>query len=311
MSKWINKELFGKFKEKKKEENESGGFQRRSEVVWKTPERGTVSNPKTYELRFLQDPKGEFYKEYFYHMFRVGESWFFTLCPKTYNMSNFCPTCSATLKLYTGNAADKSQASGLKRKAKYVANAFIVKDPRDSEIDVEEEKSSGKVKIYEFPDKVQKKLRSEIIDENEGYGVRIFDPSEEGYNFILKVGSTKKDPNGKEWPDYDASSFSRKASPIGTESEIEAIMNSRFDLNTYIQGMERKKEDVANALKTMGVYMLIEDEWKKEEKKGKEIEDEILKFDSSDNEAPFDVDEKKSPEADISDEDLIKELENL
>lgn len=314
MSKWINKELFSKFKEKKKEEKEnpSGGFQRRSEVVWKTPERGTVAKAKEYEGRFLQDQKGEFYKEYLYHMFRVGESWFFSLCPKTYNMGNYCPICAATLKLYTGGAADKSLATELKRKNKFVANFYVVRDPRDAEIDVAEEKSEGKVKIYEFPGKVERKLHSEIVDENEGYGVRIFDPSEDGYNFILKIGSTKKDAKGKEWPDYESSAFSRRSSALGTETQIEEIMNNRFDLNTYIQGMERKQEDIANAMKTKGIFSLVEDEWKKEEKKGKEdAGDSIPDFGASDDEAPFDVDEKKSSGADQSDEDLIKELENL
>ena len=116
MSKWIDKDLFSKFKEKKKEEKDttpSGGFIRRSEIVWKTPERGTISNPKMYEGRFLQDPNGEFYKKFFYHMYRIGEGWFFCLCPKTYNMENFCPVCSATLKLYTGGASDKKDRTSV------------------------------------------------------------------------------------------------------------------------------------------------------------------------------------------------------
>ena len=212
MSKWINKDLFNDFKKEKIEEKDtSGGGFIRSNLLWETPDKGTVEQPKMYEGRFVPDPKGKFYKKYYYHFWQSGESWTFVLCPKTGEPSdfkNFCPFCAATAKLYNGTSQDKSHAYQLKRKERHVANFWVGKDPRDEDRDPEK-KVVGKIKVYEFPSQVEKKLKNEVTDSSEGYGYQIFDPSEEGRNFILKVLSTKKMEDGRTWPDYSSSTFSR------------------------------------------------------------------------------------------------------
>ena len=318
MSKWIKKELFKNFTKEKKEEAEApqGFGLRRSELVWETPQKGSSERPKVYEGRFLPDKKGGFYRKYSYHMFQSGEKWAFILCPKTNGMDNYCPFCSSTSKLYQGTAADKKMAYNYKRKEKFVVNFFLVNDPRDPERD-EDNRVNGKVRLYEFPQKVEMKLKEEITDTKNGYGFRIFDPSEEGHNFILKVLATKKDPNGNVWPDYSSSQFARISESLGTDDEIEKIMKQCVDLEDYIKSLEVGQERMIEVLKTEMLWDLVGEEYSKvigltaeKEEKQDDIDDSA--WDKPKEEVtPEDevtVDEKSDD--DLSDDALLAELEN-
>jgi len=314
MSKWISKDLFNEFqKEKKAEADKPTSYgMKRSDVIWETPQKGTAEKAKIYEGRFLPDKESGFYKKYSYHMFQSGEKWVFSLCPKTYDFENYCPFCSATSKLYQGSASDKKLAYNYKRKEKFVSNFFIINDPRDAERDIEK-KVNGTVRLYEFPGKVEMKLKNEVTDTKEGYGYLIFDPSAEGHNFILKVLATKQDQNGNIWPDYSSSSFSRSSEALGTDAEIEKIMNSRIDLNEYVKGLEKSDDEIVQVLKAEMLWDLIEDEWnrfKNIQAKStaavvNDIEDDI-------DDSQWDGEEKAEVEdEEINDEDLLKELENM
>jgi hypothetical protein len=321
MSKWIKKDLFNDFQnEKKKEIDRPAGGQRRSEVVWQTPEKGTVDRPRIYTGRFLADKKGNFYKKYHYHMFQSGEKWVFILCPKTYNFDNFCALCSVTKNLYQGSAADKKQAYQYKRKEKYVCNFYITDDPRDQERD--DEKVTGTVKLYEFPSKVEMKLRAQIIDTKHGLGPAIFDPGPDGYDFILKVFATKRDERGNVWPDYSQSEFARTATPIApTDREIKEILEQTIDVDAYIQGLEKPDEDIIAILKNEMLWELVKDEWTKY--KGSPSlamaeKDEAANnaMDSSDSEeatTPAEDDDIPSDNDDEIDDDeaLLEELKNI
>jgi hypothetical protein len=336
MSKWISKELFDDFQKEKVEEKETstGGF-RRSDLLWETPDKGSIDQPKVYEGRFLVDPKGKsFYKKYFYHFWQSGESWKFVLCPKTHDFKNYCPFCSAVSKLYNGTAQDKSQAYQLKRKEKYVGNFYIAKDPRDADRD-EEKKVVGKVRLYEFPYAVEKKLKNEITDKDEGYGMQIFDPSENGRNFILKVLSTKKQEDGRTWPDYSSSTFSRSQSALGSDDEIEALMKTCTDLVEYLKSMETKKDKMVEILKAEFLWELVEQECLKngfedngepQEKKPEEPKEESKDEDTFDTGKEEEKKEEKKEEKqeekeeskpadtggdDLDDDDLLAELDNM
>ena len=334
MSKWVNDDLFGKFQEQKKEEKENpqGGTGRRIDTVWQTPEKGTETQAKVYKGRFLPDPKGEFYKQYYYHMYRSGEKWVFTICPKTDSFENFCPFCSVTSKLYTGSPADKKMANNYKRKRKYVTNFFIKDDPRDAERD-DEAKVNSTVKIYEFPNKVESKLKEEIT-EADGLGIAIFDPSDEGYDFILKVMSTKKDDKGNSWPDYSNSKFDRRPGALGSESEIEEIMSQTFDINAYIDQQRKTEAELVKLVKDEMLFDMISDEYdqimRKRQMKAESEEMEPTTVSSEPDDIPdsiFDDQPTVQPEAvettqesgdeeppwsdSDSDEELLKELEGI
>ena len=260
MSKWINKDLFNSFQKEKIEEKETptGNFMR-SELLWQNPERGTVDNAKVYEGRFVPDPNGEFYKKYLYHFWKSGETWKFVLCPKTYDFKNYCPLCSAVSKLYNGTKQDKAQGYELKRKERFVGNYYVAKDSRDDDRD-EDKKVVGKIKLYEFPSQIEKKLKNEVTDKEQGYGYQVFDPSSNGRNIIIKVLSTKPDSNKKQWPDYSSTAFSRTQSALGTDEEIDALMATCTDLVKYIESMKKTNSEVVEILKSEFIWELVVDE---------------------------------------------------
>lgn len=315
-SKWINNELFNKFVEKKEQEQETSSktFIKKSEVVWTNPSAGSATQPEVYEGRFLPDPNNEFSGKYYYHFWKTGDKWHYVFCQKTWNFENYCPICSLTNKLYMGTQKDKSLASNMKRKVRHVSNFYIVSDPRDTKVSEPDKKATGKVKLYEFPDKVDAKIKLQLLDKNEGLGSQIFDPGEDGHNFILRIKSTKPDGNGKTYPDYSDSDFSRKSSAIGTDKQIKTIMDSRYSISEYIKGIETSKEQIVEILKNEFLYDVVKDEW---EKICPEIRSEISASKNiavdDDNAIKEDVEKQKDDvPVDIGeDDDLLKELENM
>ena len=329
MSKWINKDLFDEFQKEKIDEKDKptvGGINR-SDLLWPTPEKGTVENAKIYEGRFLPDPKGEFYMRYYYHFWKSGDNWIFVLCPKTpkskqtasIDFKNYCPFCSAVSKLYNGTTQDKKQGYHIKRKERFVGNWFVAKDPRDDDRD-DEKKVIGKVKLYEFPSTVEKKLKKEITDRDQGYGIEIFDPSENGRNFIINVLSTKPDKNNKQWPDYSNSSFSRLQYPLAsTEKEIGDLMNTCVDLVGYIESMKVDKDKQVEILKNEFLWDLVEQEcidrgYVDIESGGNAPVEEEHTQDTP-REEPVQEEREEKPEEvssdDIDDDDLLAELDQM
>lgn len=320
MSKWIDKELFSEFAQQKtkeaEQERQKGGSSRMG-MIWPTPERGSTEKAKTYEGRFIPDKKGSFYKRFFYHMFMSGEQWQFILCPKTHDFENWCGWCSCTQKLFMGGSEDKKQAQIYKRKEKYVGNWFVVKDPRDAERE-SEDKLQNTVRLYEFPGRVESKLKAEITDTKEGYGFNIFNPGEDGYNFILKVKSTKKDKTGRTWPDYSDSMFSRTPQALGSDRQIDKIMSSTHNLEEYVDGLGRSEDEIIDLLKAEMLWDLVASEHKR--MKGlqhttKDEEEELdLPTDEPEDVSAEDMDEpepEKEKDEDQSDEELLAELEDL
>ena len=263
MSKWINKDLFSEYVKEKEEDAQSSAQtdSNRMACVWRNPDRGSENSPNIYEGRLVPDPVGKFTRKYYYHMFRSGEKWIFVLCQKTFDFSDWCPFCSITQKLYKGSDSDKFMASQYKRKQKHVTNFYIVDDPRDEKIEDVNNRSMGKVKIYEFPDKVESKITQEIFDKKHGAGVSIFDPGEEGYNFIIKVKSTKADKDKRVFPDYSDSTFARTPSSLGTDSEIKALMETTTNLDNYLKGQLKSDADVIEILKGEMLWEMVDDEW--------------------------------------------------
>jgi hypothetical protein len=327
MSKWIDKDLFNKFQTQKLIEKEESKSNRRAELLWATPEKGTTENPKIYEGRFLPDKKGNFYKRYYYHMWRSGENWIFALCPKSFNYKDYCPICSSTVKLYAGSESDKSQANLIKRKEKFVGNFYIVSDPRDMDKENIEEKVNGKTKLYEFPGKIETLIASELRDTKQGYGPQIFDPGEEGRNFIIKVLSTKKDDKGKTWPDYTNSGFSRVQSAIGSDQEIQKILDATIDLDEYVNNMKLSNRKIVDILKNEFLWDFIADEATKfgyvsqlenteapQQKKADVVEkkaDVVEKKETTTTIPTTTTPSKVSESETISDSDLLAELDNL
>lgn len=315
MSKWITKDLFQSFVEEKKNEtvqNTGGAF---FDKRWKALEKGPSDNPKTYEVRFLPDPKSGFYKKIFYHMYKSGEKWVYASCPKTEDFNNPCPICSVVNKLFQGTENDKNEARKLKRKEKYVSNVYVAYDPRDAGKSADDEsKQEGKVLIYEFPSKLEQKLAEEIKDTRNGLGASIFDPSSDGYNFIIKVG-TQSGGSNQSFPEYSMSTFARRPNAIaGSDEEIEKLMGERISLEEYINKSKKSVKDLIELMKTEMFWELIAKDY------AKYVDAEEPKPETKQTATPGPVPETKKEEPkpesskssdDLSEEDLLAELENF
>lgn len=306
MSKWINKDLFAEFTNEKKNEV-AGGSGNDFSKKWSV-EKGTADNPKTFEVRFLPDKKQGFYKKYYYHMWKIGEKWTFVQCPKTHDFNNPCPICSVVNKLFAGSETDKNEARKLKRKQKFISNVFIAHDPRDAEKDADD-KVEGTVKIYEFPSKLEQKLSEEIKDTRNGLGAAIFDPSEEGYNFIIKVG-TQSGGSGQSFPEYSMSMFARRPSPIAESDEkIEELMEERIDLNEYLGKQNKPIEELIQLMKDEMFWDLISSEYARYEKAEEKKETSTTKKEEVKVETSSSSSEED--DTDVSEADLLAELENF
>lgn len=329
-SKWLKgkEKLFNEFKEKKKQESEGVTTgPRRQDIVWKTPEKGTQEKPKNYVGRFLPDQNGNFYKSFLYHMFKnLKGNWTFVLCPKTHKMDNSCPICNATMKLYKGSKEDKQMAYNYKRKSKHCANWYVVKDPRDADVSSKDEKVQGKVLVYEFPDKIDAKVKSEMTDEEYGQGMNIFDPGEDGVDFLLKVGSTKPNDKGETYHDYSESKFTTKSYSLGsTDEEIQKIIDSTHNLDEYLKAMERSENELIEICKDEMLWELIQCDYSKHKSGPRQPQTtnqvDELPFDQNDEQENT-IKEQKSfqdskettttdGEINITDEELLEELNSL
>lgn len=313
MSRWIDKKLFDKYVENRIEEEKqrkAGSFER-NQNIWPTPAAGTAEEAAVYEGRFLPDPNGDFTKKYYYHYWGSGTTWNNFLCPKTWNFSNWCPICSLVSVLYNGTEEDKRLAKSMKRKERFVANWYVVDDPRDKKVTKEEDKASGRVFIYAFPSKVEEKLKAEEEDDKNGLGPAVFDPGEDGYNFILKVKSTKPDENNKTFPDYSNSTFARRPSALGKEDEIEKIMESRHKLLDHVKSLDKSMDILKKALINENLFPLVEREWNKHFKTSAQVnvEDNV----EGEDDVPFEVENNNPSSTKVpeSDEDLLKKLDEL
>ena len=324
MSKWVDAAKFEEFKKEREQDksDDKGGVDYAR--LYPNPKMGTINNPKEYHVRLLPDPQGNFYKKYHYHMFQTGETWVFIMCPKTHDMNAYCPWCQANQMLYQGSAADKKRAFMYKRKEKYVGNVFVVRDPRDADIQDDDKKMVGKTYLYNFPQTIESLVRKEITDIENGWGYDIFDP-EKGYNFIISIGAKKPDKKGKVWPDYSLTSFAKRPSGIAdTEEGIEAIMETRQDITEYINNSMLGPEEHKKLLKSEMLYEDVEEMFVKNFTLPENTSDRTSDTDqttvtpfktgterSVGDDVPLDGEKSDGQPNDMSDEDILNELDNM
>ena len=313
-SKFFDVSDFEKFREELKNETNNEAAASATSYAKKWPVKnlkGTLERPNVYEIRFLPEKSKSFFKRVYYHMVQSGEKWHYMLCEKTFDPNNYCPLCAASMKLFNGNADDKKEASKWRRKEKFVANILVIDDPRDAQIEEDEKKSTGKVMLYEFPGQVEKFLREEINDTRRGVGMGAFDPSEEGYNFVLKVGA-KPAPGGKTWPDYNLTAARKPSAIADSDKGIKALLEATYDLKEYMEKSRAKEDDMINLLKNELLYDLIATEYEK--RKGVENAAPLNESHPEKNEAPKSTRSSKviEPEEDSEeDTDLLEQLNNL
>ena len=138
-----------------------------------------------------------------------------------------------------------------------------------------------------------------------------FDPSEEGYNFVLKVGA-KPAPGGKTWPDYNLTAARKPSAIADSDKGIKILLEATYDLKEYMEKSRAKEDDMINLLKNELLYDLIATEYEK--RKGVENAAPLNESRLEKNEAPKSTRSSKviEPEEDSEEDvDLLEQLNNL
>jgi hypothetical protein len=177
---------------------------------------------KTYIVRLipnLESPDRTFF-HYFHHMWKsvaTGNNISF-LCPTTYGEK--CPIEDYRGRVYRSkNETEIEKTRPIKRNESWLVNVFVVKDPTNSE-------NEGKVKILRYGKQLNKIITDAITgDESDEFGEKIFDLSENGCNFKIKV-----EQNEGGYPTYVSSKFMSPSKLEGI-SDVDEIHNEYKQLD--------------------------------------------------------------------------------
>ena len=169
----------------------------------------------------------------FEHGFQGPGGWLIDKCLTT--KSQQCPVCEHNNKLWnSGIEANKDVVRKQKRKLSYIANVYIVSDPKHPE-------NEGQVKLFKFGAKIFEKITGVMNPTFEDE--QAFNPFDlwSGANFKLKITKVAGYQN------YDKSEFASPSPLLDDDAKLEAIWKSEFSLKELTDEKEFKTYD---ALKT-------------------------------------------------------------
>ena len=210
--------------------NESAGNQ---DNFWR-PEVDKAGNGLA-TIRFLPAPEVDGddalpWVKIFTHGFQGPGGWFIDNCLTTKNQQ--CPVCESNSALWnSGIEANKQIARDRKRKLSYIANVYIVSDPKHPE-------NEGQVKLFKFGkkifDKITEAMNPPFEDETP---INPFDMWE-GANFKLKIRKVAGYQN------YDSSEF-ESSSVLGSfdDAKLEEIWKKEHSLQELVSDKEFKSYD--------------------------------------------------------------------
>lgn len=181
-----------------------------------------------YTVRLLPNVKDP--SKTFFHYYSVGWTSFATgqyityVSPSTFGERD--PVLEAKYRILRNDSESedlKKKADSIRRTEKWLVNAYVVKDPANSEND-------GKIMIVRYGKQLHKIIMDAIEGEgSEDYGPRIFDLSSNGCNLVIKA-----EKQG-DYPTYVSSKFSMPKAIEGLdESKIENTYNNAIDLTAVL-----------------------------------------------------------------------------
>lgn len=203
----------------------------------------------TYLVRIIpnvKDPKATFL-HYTHHGFNSNATGQYVdaTCPRAYG--DKCPICEARFKLYkTKDPSDKELAYRIRDQEKHYVNIYVIDDPVNKE-------NNGTVKLLRFG----KRVHDKIVEATEGddaleFGSRIFDLSENGCNFKIKVESVSDTVTKRQFVNYSNSRFTAaSAIPGMTPEKLQEVYEGIFDLKQLV---EHKTEEELQAILKNHVY---------------------------------------------------------
>jgi hypothetical protein len=189
--------------------------------MWK-PTRDKAGNGFAI-IRFLPAPKGEempFVRVWDHGFQGPTGLWYIENSLTTINQDD--PVSEYNGKLWnSGLDSDKEIARKQKRRLKYVANVYVIKDSGNAD-------NEGKVFMFSFGKKIFDKLNDLMNPQFEDEApVNPFDLLE-GANFRLKIRQFEGYPN------YDKSEFDAPGPLSDDEAELERVYNSEHALQELI-----------------------------------------------------------------------------
>ena len=165
----------------------------------------------------------------FSHGFQGPGGWLIDNCLTTKNQQ--CPVCEHNNKLWnSGIEANKEIVRKQKRKLNYIANVYIVSDPKHPE-------NEGQVKLFKFGkkifDKITEAMNPQFEDET---AINPFDMWE-GADFKLKIRKVEGYQN------YDKSEFASAAPLLDDDAQLEKIWKAEHSLAELVADKEFKAYD--------------------------------------------------------------------
>jgi len=213
--------------------NTSSEGNEKSDNFWR-PEVDKAGNGMA-TIRFLPAPAVDGddalpWVKIFSHGFQGAGGWLIDNCLTTKNQQ--CPVCEHNSSLWnSGIEANKDIVRKQKRKLNYIANVYIVSDPKHPE-------NEGQVKLFKFGkkifDKISEAMNPQFADEQ---AINPFDMWK-GANFKLKIRKVEGYQN------YDKSEFESPAPLLADDDELEKIWKTEFSLAEMISDKEFKSYDV-------------------------------------------------------------------
>jgi len=163
------------------------------------------------------------------HGFQGPGGWLIDNCLTTKNQQ--CPVCEHNSRLWnSGIEANKEIVRKQKRKLNYMANVYIVSDPKHPE-------NEGKVKLYRFGAKIFEKITEAMNPQFEDEtAINPFDLWK-GANFKLKITKVAGYQN------YDKSEFMSPSALLDDDEELEKIWKSEHSLSELVSEKEFKSYD--------------------------------------------------------------------
>lgn len=185
-------------------------------------------------IRFLPAPAvdgddGLPWVKIFNHGFQGPGGWLIDNCLTTKGQQ--CPVCEHNNKLWnSGIEANKDIVRKQKRKLSYIANVYIVSDPKHPE-------NEGQVKLFKFGAKIFEKITEAMNPQFEDETpINPFDLWK-GANFKLKITKVAGYQN------YDKSEFMSPSALLDDDDELEKIWKSEFSLAELTADKEFKSYD--------------------------------------------------------------------
>jgi hypothetical protein len=163
------------------------------------------------------------------HGFQGPGGWLIDNCLTTLHQQ--CPVCEHNSALWnSGIEANKDIVRKQKRKLNYIANIYVVSDPKHPE-------NEGKVFLYKFGkkifDKISEAMNPQFEDETP---INPFDLWK-GANFKLKIRKVEGYQN------YDKSEFEDPAPLLSDDEALEKIWQSEYSLKELLNEKEFKSYD--------------------------------------------------------------------